>query len=207
MSRERSISFQRLAKSQLLQRRRLLHMRYILEPWTYNIWRDIEKLGAQNSYYPMSIHDLFWSCDKDHIGCSLPRLHGSPQPASPTWKSPSPLVLPLKPPHTPTGFAPITTLLGASANGAASSLVKSRTPNHFSGKKATPRTTAQKKLTPKSSTSPYRQAYKDLLAVPVVPSVRSEKEKLAGGLYTTTLEGLIPTSGHGIQVSISHWLG
>ncbi|CAJ0858623.1 4172_t:CDS:2 [Entrophospora sp. SA101] len=53
----------------------------------------------------------------------------------------------------------------------------------------------------------YRQVYEDLLAVPVIQGVKSEKEKFAGGLYTTTLEGFIPTTGRGIQAATSHCLG
>lgn len=53
----------------------------------------------------------------------------------------------------------------------------------------------------------YRQIYEDLLAVPVIPGIKSEKEKFAGGLYTTTIEGFIPTSGRGIQAATSHCLG
>lgn len=53
----------------------------------------------------------------------------------------------------------------------------------------------------------YRRVYEDLLAVPVIPGVKSEKEKFAGGLYTTTVEGFIPTSGRGIQAATSHCLG
>lgn len=49
--------------------------------------------------------------------------------------------------------------------------------------------------------------YEELLAVPVIPGVKSEKEKFAGGLYTTTVEGFIPTSGRGIQAATSHCLG
>lgn len=49
--------------------------------------------------------------------------------------------------------------------------------------------------------------YEELLAVPVVPGIKSEKEKFAGGLYTTTVEGFIPTSGRGIQCATSHCLG
>jgi len=45
------------------------------------------------------------------------------------------------------------------------------------------------------------------LAVPVIAGVKSEKEKFAGGLYTTTVEGFIPTSGRGIQGATSHCLG
>ena len=37
--------------------------------------------------------------------------------------------------------------------------------------------------------------------------MKTEKEKFAGGLYTTTLEGYIPTSGRGIQAATSHCLG
>lgn len=53
----------------------------------------------------------------------------------------------------------------------------------------------------------YRRVYEELLAVPVVPGVKSEKEKFAGGLYTTTVEGFIPTTGRGIQGGTSHCLG
>lgn len=53
----------------------------------------------------------------------------------------------------------------------------------------------------------YRRVYEELLAVPVVPGIKSEKEKFAGGLYTTTVEGFIPTSGRGIQGGTSHCLG
>ena len=53
----------------------------------------------------------------------------------------------------------------------------------------------------------YRRVYEELLAVPVIPGVKSEKEKFAGGLYTTTVEGFIPTTGRGIQGATSHCLG
>lgn len=53
----------------------------------------------------------------------------------------------------------------------------------------------------------YRRVFEELLAVPVVPGIKSEKEKFAGGLYTTTVEGFIPTSGRGIQGATSHCLG
>jgi prolyl-tRNA synthetase len=53
----------------------------------------------------------------------------------------------------------------------------------------------------------YRQVYEDMLAVPVIRGIKSEKEKFAGGLYTTTLEGFIPTTGRGVQAATSHCLG
>ncbi|KAI6159046.1 prolyl-tRNA synthetase [Pisolithus thermaeus] len=53
----------------------------------------------------------------------------------------------------------------------------------------------------------YRRVYEELLAVPMVKGVKSEKEKFAGALYTTTVEGFIPASGRGIQAGTSHCLG
>ena len=53
----------------------------------------------------------------------------------------------------------------------------------------------------------YRRVYEELLAVHVIPGKKSEKEKFAGGLYTTTVEGFIPTTGRGIQGGTSHCLG
>ncbi len=37
----------------------------------------------------------------------------------------------------------------------------------------------------------YARVYTELLAVPVVKGKKSEKEKFAGGLYTTTIESYI----------------
>lgn len=53
----------------------------------------------------------------------------------------------------------------------------------------------------------YASIYRDLLAVPVVPGRKTEKEKFAGGYYTTTVEGYIPATGRGIQGGTSHCLG
>ena len=53
----------------------------------------------------------------------------------------------------------------------------------------------------------YAMIYEELLAVPVVKGQKTEKEKFAGGLYTTTVEGYIPATGRGIQGGTSHGLG
>ncbi|OMJ24411.1 putative proline-tRNA ligase [Smittium culicis] len=53
----------------------------------------------------------------------------------------------------------------------------------------------------------YKSVYEHLLAVPMIDGVKSEKEKFAGGLYTTTVEGFIPATGRGIQAATSHNLG
>lgn len=53
----------------------------------------------------------------------------------------------------------------------------------------------------------YRRVYEDLLAVPVIKGTKSEKEKFAGALYTTTCEAFIPAAGRAIQGCTSHCLG
>ncbi|KAI9722018.1 MAG: ribose-phosphate pyrophosphokinase 1 [Candelaria pacifica] len=53
----------------------------------------------------------------------------------------------------------------------------------------------------------YAAIYEQLLAVPVIRGRKTEKEKFAGGYYTTTVEGYIPATGRGIQGGTSHCLG
>ena len=53
----------------------------------------------------------------------------------------------------------------------------------------------------------YAGVYEELLAVPVVKGRKTDKEKFAGGDYTTTCEGYIPATGRGIQGATSHVLG
>ncbi|KAF3677967.1 putative 50S ribosomal protein L3-2, chloroplastic-like [Capsicum annuum] len=53
----------------------------------------------------------------------------------------------------------------------------------------------------------YRRIYEEFLAVPVGKGKKSELEKFAGGLYTTTVEAFIPNTGRGIQGATSHCLG
>lgn len=53
----------------------------------------------------------------------------------------------------------------------------------------------------------YRRVYEELLAIPVVKGMKSEKEKFAGALYTTTVEAFVPAAGRSIQGGTSHCLG
>ncbi|RVE44602.1 hypothetical protein evm_010740 [Chilo suppressalis] len=53
----------------------------------------------------------------------------------------------------------------------------------------------------------YARVYEELLAIPVIKGRKTEKEKFAGGDYTTTVEAYIPASGRGIQGATSHHLG
>uniref|UniRef100_A0A1L8DRV9 Bifunctional glutamate/proline--tRNA ligase n=1 Tax=Nyssomyia neivai TaxID=330878 RepID=A0A1L8DRV9_9DIPT len=53
----------------------------------------------------------------------------------------------------------------------------------------------------------YAKVYTDLLAIPVVKGRKTEKEKFAGGDFTTTVEAFISASGRAIQGATSHHLG
>ena len=53
----------------------------------------------------------------------------------------------------------------------------------------------------------YRRVYEELLAIPVVRGKKTEKEKFAGGDYTTTTEAYIEAAGRAIQGATSHHLG
>ncbi|CEM27581.1 unnamed protein product [Vitrella brassicaformis CCMP3155] len=52
----------------------------------------------------------------------------------------------------------------------------------------------------------YRRVYEELLAVPVVPGVKSEGEKFPGGKITSTVEAYMP-NGRAVQAATSHHLG
>lgn len=46
----------------------------------------------------------------------------------------------------------------------------------------------------------YARVYEELLAIPVVRGRKTEREKFAGGDFTTTVEAYISASGRAIQV-------
>lgn len=53
----------------------------------------------------------------------------------------------------------------------------------------------------------YEELYENMLAVPVIKGQKTELEKFAGGLITTTIEAFIPSTGKAIQAATSHNLG
>lgn len=46
----------------------------------------------------------------------------------------------------------------------------------------------------------YENIYQNLLAIPVIKGKKTQKEKFAGGDFTTTVEAYVSASGRGIQV-------
>ena len=52
----------------------------------------------------------------------------------------------------------------------------------------------------------YKMVYEDLCACPVIQGIKTENEKFPGGLFTTSIEALLP-NGKGVQCATSHHLG
>ena len=52
----------------------------------------------------------------------------------------------------------------------------------------------------------YEKVFEDLMAVPVLKGLKSEKEKFAGAVYTLSVETVLP-NGKAIQAGTSHHLG
>ncbi|KAG9284251.1 hypothetical protein G9A89_002061 [Geosiphon pyriformis] len=199
---------------------------YIIRPLAYNIWQEIQyyfdaaikELGVENAYFPMFVSQRVLEKEKNHIEGFAPEVAwvtkaGSSdleepiaiRPTSETVMYPyfakwirSHRDLPLKLNQwcnivrwefkNPQPFLRTREFLWQEGHTA-----------HFSKEEADTEVHQILEL--------YRQVYEDLLAIPVIKGIKSEKEKFAGGLYTTTLEGFIPTTGRGIQAATSHCLG
>ncbi|CAG8433296.1 13044_t:CDS:10 [Ambispora gerdemannii] len=199
---------------------------YIIRPLAYNIWQEVQnyfdaaikELGVEDTYFPMFVSQRVLEKEKAHIEGFAPEVAwvtkaGSSdleepiaiRPTSETVMYPyfakwirSHRDLPLKLNQwcnvvrwefkNPQPFLRTREFLWQEGHTA-----------HFSKEEADTEVLQILEL--------YRQVYEDLLAVPVIRGIKSEKEKFAGGLYTTTIEGFIPTTGRGIQAATSHCLG
>ncbi|EPZ33191.1 Proline-tRNA ligase, class II domain-containing protein [Rozella allomycis CSF55] len=180
---------------------------YILRPWSYKIWSiiqkffndSIENLGVENAYFPMFVSKDALEREKDHIEGFSPEVAWvtkseldkpiAIRPTSETVMYPSYAKwirshrdLPLQP------FLRTREFLWQEGHSAFASLEE-----------------AEKEVY--QILDLYARVYEEYLAVPVVKGRKSEKEKFAGGYFTTTVEGFIPTSGRGIQGATSHCLG
>ncbi|KAK7683483.1 hypothetical protein QCA50_013317 [Cerrena zonata] len=199
---------------------------YILKPWSYSIWeiiqdwfnKEIKELGVQNAYFPMFVSQSVLEKEKDHIEGF------SPEVAWVTRAGKSDLEEPIAiRPTSETAMYPYYAKWIRSHRDLPLKLNQWNSVVRWEFKNPQPFLRTREFLWQEGHTAHltkpeadievrqildlYRRVYEDLLAVPVIPGVKSEKEKFAGGLYTTTVEGFIPTSGRGIQAATSHCLG
>ncbi|KIY74237.1 prolyl-tRNA synthetase [Cylindrobasidium torrendii FP15055 ss-10] len=199
---------------------------YILKPWSFSIWETIQRwfddqikeLGVQNSYFPMFISAKVLEREKDHIEGF------SPEVAWVTRAGQSELEehIAIRP-TSETSMYPYYSKWIKSHRDLPLKLNQWNSVVRWEFKNPQPFLRTREFLWQEGHTAfltkqeadvevrqildLYRQVYEDLLAVPVIPGVKSEKEKFAGGDYTTTVEGFIATTGRGIQAATSHHLG
>lgn len=199
---------------------------YILRPWSYKMWEliqdwfnvQIQAMGVENAYFPLFVSQDRLEKEKDHVEGFAPEVAWvtksgdgdlarpiAIRPTSETIMYPaysdwikSHRDLPLKLNQWsnvvrwefkyPTPFLRTREFLWQEGHTAHSS---------FDDADATVM----------AALDLYRQVYEDLLAVPVIPGYKTEKEKFAGGYRTTTVEAYIAGSGRAIQGATSHNLG
>ncbi|GAA5910773.1 hypothetical protein JCM6882_002074 [Rhodosporidiobolus microsporus] len=199
---------------------------YILKPWSYGIWQEIQTwfdrhikaLGVNNAYFPMFVSSTVLEREKDHIEGFAPEV------AWVTKAGKSDLEVPIAiRPTSETVMYPYYAKWIRSHRDLPLKLNQWNSVVRWEFKNPQPFLRTREFLWQEGHTAfltkpeadeevlqileLYRRVYEELLAVPVIPGVKSEKEKFAGGLYTTTVEGFIPTTGRGIQGGTSHCLG
>lgn len=199
---------------------------YILRPWSYSMWdsihdffdAEIKKLGVQNAYFPLFVSQSRLNKEEDHIeGFSA-------EVAWVTKSGQSDLEEPIAVrPTSETIMYPAYSKWIRSHRDLPLKLNQWSNVVRWEFKSATPFIRSREFLWQEGHTAfatkeesdeevitildLYRRVYEELLAVPVVKGTKSVKEKFAGGLYTTTVEGFIPTNGRAIQGATSHSLG
>lgn len=199
---------------------------YILKPWSYGIWEEIQswfnieikELGVQNSYFPMFVSASVLEREKDHIEGFSPEVAWVTRAGTTDLEE----AIAIRP-TSETVMYPYYAKWIRSHRDLPLKLNQWNSVVRWEFKNPQPFLRTREFLWQEGHTAHltkneadvevrqilelYRRVYEDLLAVPVIPGVKSEKEKFAGGLYTTTIEGFIPTSGRGIQAATSHCLG
>ncbi|KAJ3156388.1 hypothetical protein HDU89_004170 [Geranomyces variabilis] len=199
---------------------------YIIRPWAYKIWKSIQRFfgdaieesGVEDCYFPMFVSEKALNREKDHIEGF------SPEVAWVTKAGQSDLAEPIAVrPTSETVMYPYYASWIRSHRDLPLRLNQWCNVVRWEFKHPQPFLRTREFLWQEGHTAfatkeeadaevleildLYRRVYEELLAVPVVPGKKSEKEKFAGGLYTTTVEGFIPTTGRAIQGGTSHCLG
>ena len=199
---------------------------YILRPWAYKIWQaiqtwfdaEISKLGVEDSYFPMFVSQQRLETEKDHVEGFAPEV------AWVTRSGNTDLVEPIAVrPTSETVMYPAYAKWIQSHRDLPLKLNQWCNVVRWEFKYPQPFIRTREFLWQEGHTAfatyeeaatevrqildLYQTVYEGLLAVPVIPGKKSEKEKFAGGLYTTTVEAFIPTTGRAVQGATSHCLG
>ncbi|KAF3630733.1 Bifunctional glutamate/proline--tRNA ligase [Capsicum annuum] len=199
---------------------------YILRPWAMSIWEilqtffdaEIKKMKIKNSYFPLFVSPAVLQKEKDHVEGFAPEV------AWVTKSGESDLEVPIAiRPTSETVMYPYFSKWIRGHRDLPLRLNQWCNVVRWEFSNPTPFIRSREFLWQEGHTAfatkeeadeevldileLYRRIYEEFLAVPVSKGKKSELEKFAGGLYTTTVEAFIPNTGRGIQGATSHCLG
>ncbi|XP_016020562.2 bifunctional glutamate/proline--tRNA ligase isoform X2 [Rousettus aegyptiacus] len=199
---------------------------YILRPWAFSIWEfikdffdaEIKKLGVENCYFPIFVSQAALEKEKSHIA------DFSPEVAWVTRSGKTELAEPIAiRPTSETVMYPAYAKWVQSHRDLPIKLNQWCNVVRWEFKHPQPFLRTREFLWQEGHSAfatfeeaaeevlqildLYAQVYEDLLAIPVVKGRKTEKEKFAGGNYTTTVEVFVSASGRAIQGGTSHHLG
>ncbi|XP_032879333.1 bifunctional glutamate/proline--tRNA ligase-like [Amblyraja radiata] len=198
---------------------------YILRPWSYAIWeaikeffdREIKKMGVENCYFPMFVSQAALEKEKSHISDFAPEVawitrSGKTELAEPIAVRPT----------SETAMYPAYAKWVQSHRDLPIKLNQWCNVVRWEFKHPQPFLRTREFLWQEGHTAfaireeatdevlqileLYARVYEELLAIPVVKGRKTEKEKFAGGDYTTTVEAFVSASGRAIQGATSHHL-
>lgn len=199
---------------------------YIIRPWAFKIWkciqefftREIEELGVEEAYFPLFISQSALQREKDHVEGFAPEVAWVTRAGQ--TDLPEPIAVR---PTSETVMYPAYAKWIQSHRDMPLKLNQWCNVVRWEFKHPQPFLRSREFLWQEGHSAfytkaeadtevlqileLYRRVYEELLAVPVIKGRKSEKEKFAGGLYTTTVEAFVPASGRGIQGATSHCLG
>ncbi|XP_045887851.1 bifunctional glutamate/proline--tRNA ligase isoform X1 [Micropterus dolomieu] len=199
---------------------------YVLRPWSFSIWeaikdffdREIKKLGVENCYFPMFVSQAALEKEKSHIEDFAPEVawvtrSGKTELAEPIAVRPT----------SETVMYPAYAKWVQSHRDLPIKLNQWCNVVRWEFKHPQPFLRTREFLWQEGHTAfatkeeaaeevlqildLYARVYEELMAIPVVKGRKTEKEKFAGGDYTTTVEAFISASGRAIQGATSHHLG
>lgn len=199
---------------------------YILRPWSFFIWEVIQKwfdagikeLGVENCYFPMFVSNSALEKEKTHIADFAPEV------AWVTKSGDSELAEPIAiRPTSETVMYPSYASWVQSHRDLPIKLNQWCNVVRWEFKHPQPFLRTREFLWQEGHSAfatkeeahqevydildLYHGVYKELLAIPTVKGRKTEKEKFAGGDFTTTVEGYVSATGRGIQGATSHHLG
>ncbi|XP_026513474.1 bifunctional glutamate/proline--tRNA ligase isoform X3 [Terrapene carolina triunguis] len=199
---------------------------YILRPWTFFIWEtikdffdgEIKKLGVENCYFPMFVSQAALEKEKTHIADFAPEVawvtrSGKTELAEPIAVRPT----------SETVMYPAFAKWVQSHRDLPIKLNQWCNVVRWEFKHPQPFLRTREFLWQEGHTAfatyedaaeevlqildLYARVYEEFLAIPIVKGRKTEKEKFAGGDYTTTVEAYVSASGRAIQGATSHHLG